>query len=151
MKLTFALRPYLEEFLAQPDFLGMVVYLELGEEKLTLDEIQQEPTQRQQKLKLRAESGSLKANSVGNGAVAYAAKHRGYSSSEYGRGSSNELGRNSKVRGGSSNPQRSILVAKWATCRQGAGCAMRRVASAARGATQRPCVGKRARNGPRRG
>jgi hypothetical protein len=60
--------------------------------------------QREQKLKLRAEAGSVDDTSGGDGAVAYAAKHRGYSSSEKGRRSSNELGRNLEVRNGSSNP-----------------------------------------------
>ncbi|GAQ93603.1 hypothetical protein KFL_016990010 [Klebsormidium nitens] len=41
--------------------------------------------QREQKLKLRAEAGSLKGTSGGDEAVAYAAQHRGYSSLEKGR------------------------------------------------------------------
>ncbi|GAQ80159.1 hypothetical protein KFL_000480010 [Klebsormidium nitens] len=86
------------------EYATVVEFLELGEEELTLDEIQPKLMQREQKLKLRAEAGSLKGTSGGDEAVAYVAKHRGYSSSEKGRGSSNELGRSSEVRGGSSNP-----------------------------------------------
>src|SRR3569623_1234812 len=86
------------------EYATVVEFLELGEEELTLDVIQPKLMQREQKLKLRAEAGSMDGTSGGDGAVAYAAKHRGYSSSEKGRGSSNELGRSSEVRGGSSNP-----------------------------------------------
>ena len=86
------------------EYATLVEVLELGEEELTLDVIQPKLMQREQKLKLRAEAGSVDGTSGGDGAVAYAAKHRGYSSSEKGRGSSNELGRSSEVRGGSSNP-----------------------------------------------
>src|SRR3569623_45214 len=86
------------------EYATVLEFLELGEEELTLDVIQPKLMQREQKLKLRAEAGSLEGTSGGDGAVAYAAKHRGYSSSEKSRGSSNELGRSSEVRGGSSNP-----------------------------------------------
>ncbi|GAQ91085.1 hypothetical protein KFL_007250060 [Klebsormidium nitens] len=51
----------------------------------------------EKELRLRAEAGSLVGISGGAGAVAYAAKHRGYSSSEKGRGSSNELKRSSGI------------------------------------------------------
>jgi hypothetical protein len=86
------------------EYATIVEFLELGEEELTLDVIQPKLMQREQKLKLRAEAGSVDGTSGGDGAVAYAAKHRGYSSLEKGRGSSNELRRNSEVGGGSSNP-----------------------------------------------
>ena len=86
------------------EYATLVEVLELGEEELTLDVIQPKLMQREQKLKLRAEAGSLEGTPGGDGAVAYAAKHRGYSNSEKGRGSSNELGRSSEVRCGSSNP-----------------------------------------------
>ncbi|GAQ92675.1 hypothetical protein KFL_010900050 [Klebsormidium nitens] len=79
-------------------------FFKVGEEELTLDEIQPKLMHREQKLKFRAEAGSLKGTSGRDEAVAYAAQHRGYSSLEKGRGSSNELGKSSEVRGGSSNP-----------------------------------------------
>jgi hypothetical protein len=85
------------------EYATVVEFLELGGEELTVDVIQPKLMQREQKRKLR-EAGSVDGTLGGDGAVAYAAKHRGYSSSEKGRGNSNELGRNSEVRGGSSNP-----------------------------------------------
>jgi hypothetical protein len=92
------------EGLPDREYATVVEFLELGEEELTLDVIQPKLMQREQKLKLRAEAGSVDGTLYGDGAVAYAAKHRGYSSSEKGRGSSNERGRSSEVGGGSSNP-----------------------------------------------
>ncbi|GAQ93253.1 hypothetical protein KFL_013910010, partial [Klebsormidium nitens] len=63
------------------EYATVVEFVELEEEELTLDEIQPKLMQREQKLKLRAEAGSLKGTLGGDEAVAYAAKHRGYSSS----------------------------------------------------------------------
>ncbi|GAQ92080.1 hypothetical protein KFL_009180040 [Klebsormidium nitens] len=64
------------------EYATLVEVLELGEEELTLDVIQLKLMQRKQKLKLRAEARSVDRTSGKDGAVAYAAKHRGYSSSE---------------------------------------------------------------------
>ena len=103
------------------EYATLVEVLELGEEELTLDVIQPKLMQREQKLKLRAEAGSLEGTPGGDGAVAYAAKHRGYSNSGKSRGSSNELGRSSEMKGGSSSPPTCYCCGntghKRATCR----------------------------------
>ena len=94
------------------EYATVVEVLELGETELTLDVIQPKLMQREQKLKMRAEAESLEGSPGDGRAAAYAAKQRGYSSLGKSRGSSNELGRSSEVRGGSSDPRSCFCCGK---------------------------------------
>src|SRR3569833_4452159 len=77
--------------------------LEAGDDELSLDTVQPKLMQREQALQARSKAPQAENGDV-ELASAYVAKQRSYPSSGNSRGSSNELGRSSEVRGGSSNP-----------------------------------------------